>query len=95
MIANYTLLKQYVISVFESIGCNEQDAILAADVLVSADSRGIDSHGVARLAGYIRLFDHGRLNPKPNIKILNESPSVDRTFSLNSLALLLPAFFHS
>ena len=75
MIANYTLLKQYVISVFESIGCNEHDANLAADVLVSADSRGIDSHGVARLAGYIRLFDHGRLNPKPNIKILHESPS--------------------
>jgi LDH2 family malate/lactate/ureidoglycolate dehydrogenase len=75
MVANYTLLKQYVISVFESIGCSEQDATLAADVLVSADSRGIDSHGVARLAGYIRLFDHGRLNPKPNIKILHESPS--------------------
>ena len=75
MVANYTLLKQYVISVFESIGCSEQDATLAADVLVSADARGIDSHGVARLAGYIRLFDHGRLNPKPNIKILHESPS--------------------
>jgi LDH2 family malate/lactate/ureidoglycolate dehydrogenase len=75
MIADYNLLKQYVISVFESIGCNEPDATLAADVLVSADARGIDSHGVARLAGYIRLFDHGRLNPKPLIKILHESPS--------------------
>ena len=75
MIADYNLLKQYVISVFESIGCNEPDATLAADVLVSADARGIDSHGVARLAGYIRLFDHGRLNPKPHIKILHESPS--------------------
>lgn len=40
MIADYTLLKQFVISVFESIGCNEQDAFLAADVLVSADARG-------------------------------------------------------
>lgn len=75
MQANFFQLKQFVISVFTAIGCSEADAELAADVLVSADARGIDSHGVARLAGYVRLFDHGRLNTKPNIKILHESPS--------------------
>ncbi len=75
MQADFFQLKQFVISVFTSIGCSEEDAELAADVLVSADARGIDSHGVARLAGYVRLFDHGRLNTKPNIKILHESPS--------------------
>jgi LDH2 family malate/lactate/ureidoglycolate dehydrogenase len=75
MQADFYQLKQFVISVFTSIGCSEADAELAADVLVSADARGIDSHGVARLAGYVRLFDHGRLNTKPNIKILHESPS--------------------
>ena len=75
MQADYIRLKNFVVSVFESIGCSEVDAHLAADVLVSADARGIDSHGVARLAGYIRLYDHGRLNPQPSIKILHESPS--------------------
>lgn len=75
MQADFFQLKQFVISVFTSIGCSDEDAELAADVLVSADARGIDSHGVARLAGYVRLFDHGRLNTKPNIKILHESPS--------------------
>ena len=75
MQADYLLLKKFVSSVFESIGCPEEDAHLAADVLVSADARGIDSHGVARLAGYIRLYDHGRLNPSPKIHILHESPS--------------------
>ncbi len=75
MQADYIRLKNFVVSVFESIGCSEADAFLAADVLVSADARGIDSHGVARLAGYVRLYDHGRLNPTPNIKILHESPS--------------------
>jgi LDH2 family malate/lactate/ureidoglycolate dehydrogenase len=75
MQADFYQLKQFVISVFTSIGCSEADAELAADVLVSADARGIDSHGVARLAGYVRLFDYGRLNTKPNIKILHESPS--------------------
>lgn len=75
MLVDYNRLSDFVISVFQSIGCSEADAYLASEVLVSADARGIDSHGVARLAGYVRLFDHGRLNTKPNIKILHESPS--------------------
>ena len=75
MQADYHLLKKYVASVFIAIGCSEEDAALASDVLVSADARGIDSHGVARLAGYVRLFDNGRLNTKPQVKVLHETPS--------------------
>jgi LDH2 family malate/lactate/ureidoglycolate dehydrogenase len=75
MQADYQLLKKYVASVFTAIGCSEQDADLASDVLVSADARGIDSHGVARLAGYVRLYDNGRLNTKPQVKVLHETPS--------------------
>jgi LDH2 family malate/lactate/ureidoglycolate dehydrogenase len=75
MQADYHLLKKYVASVFTAIGCNEEDAQLASDVLVSADARGIDSHGVARLAGYVRLYDNGRLNTNPQVKVLHETPS--------------------
>lgn len=75
MQADYHLLKKYVASVFTAIGCSDEDAALASDVLVSADARGIDSHGVARLAGYVRLFDNGRLNTKPQVKVLHETPS--------------------
>lgn len=75
MQADFNRLLNFVASVFESIGTPEIQAQLAAEVLVSADARGIDSHGVARLAGYVRLFDHGRLNPNPQIKIVHESPS--------------------
>lgn len=68
-------LRNFTKNVFISIGCPEDDATLASDVLVSADLRGVDSHGIARLAGYVRLYDHGRLNPSPQIKIVHESPS--------------------
>lgn len=68
-------LKAFVTQIFQAIGCDEKDALLASDVLVSADLRGIDSHGVARLAGYVRLFDNGRLNTKPEMKILHQTPS--------------------
>ncbi len=68
-------LRTFTESIFQAIGCPDADARLAADVLLSADLRGVDSHGVARLPGYVRLYDLGRLNPQPDIKIVHESPS--------------------
>ena len=41
-------LTQLAKSVFLAMGCPPHQAQLAADVLVSADLRGIDSHGLAR-----------------------------------------------
>ncbi|PWJ58215.1 LDH2 family malate/lactate/ureidoglycolate dehydrogenase [Dyadobacter jejuensis] len=69
------VLKDFTRQVFLSIGCSQEDAELASTVLISADLRGVDSHGIARLAGYVRLFDHGRLNPTPKIKVVYQTPS--------------------
>lgn len=71
----YDKVWQFTNEVFLKMGCPADDAKLAADVLVSADLRGIDSHGVARLIGYVRLWDAERINPTPNIKIVHETPS--------------------
>ncbi len=57
------------------MGCSEEDATLASKVLVSADARGIDSHGVARLTGYVRLWEAKRINAVPNIHVIHETPS--------------------
>ncbi len=57
------------------IGCPEVHAQIGADVLLSADMRGVDSHGVARLSGYVRLWEKGRINTNPNIKVVHETPS--------------------
>lgn len=57
------------------MGCNEKDAALAAEVLLSADLRGIDSHGVARLSGYVRLWEVKRINARPDMNIVHETPS--------------------
>lgn len=61
--------------VFEHCGMNSPDASLAAEVLLSADLRGIDSHGVARLSGYVRLWEAQRANMNPQISIVHETPS--------------------
>ncbi len=75
MIYEYSYLQNFIRQVFLSIGCPEADATLASKVLISADLRGVDSHGTARLSGYVRLYDNGRLNPNPNITIVHETPS--------------------
>lgn len=57
------------------MGCSHNDADTAATVLLSADLRGVDSHGVARLGGYVRLWEAKRINATPAIKIIHETPS--------------------
>ena len=74
-IYSYTELYQFALKVFTSIGCSNEDASLASSVLLSADLRGIDSHGIARLVGYVRLWEVGRINAQPNIQIVHETPS--------------------
>ncbi len=72
---SYEQLYQYTTGVFTHIGCSEKDAYTAAKVLLSADLRGIDSHGIARLTGYVRLWESARVNATPDIRITHETPS--------------------
>jgi LDH2 family malate/lactate/ureidoglycolate dehydrogenase len=72
---SYSRLAAFTASVFRAMGCPEKDADTAAEALLSADLRGIDSHGVARLSGYVRLWQAGRIVAKPDIRIIHESPS--------------------
>jgi L-2-hydroxycarboxylate dehydrogenase (NAD+) len=74
-IYNYHTLLNFTRSVFQKIGSSPEQARLAAQVLLRADLRGIDSHGVARLSGYVRLWEVKRVNAKPVIRIVHESPS--------------------
>src|SRR3954467_8759902 len=57
------------------MGCNPEHAATATTALLAADVRGIDSHGVARLSGYVRLWQAKRINATPNIQIVHETPS--------------------
>lgn len=73
-VTNTQLLK-FCFEVFTACGMPTDDAKLAADVLVSADLRGIDSHGVARLSGYVRLWEAKRANMQAMPKIIHQTPS--------------------
>ena len=57
------------------MGSSNINAETAAKVLLSADTRGVDSHGIARLSGYTRLWETGRVNANPDIQVVHETPS--------------------
>lgn len=88
----YEHLHQFTIDVLKKIGCSDADAKVAADVLVSADLRGVDSHGVARLSGYVRLWEKGRINATPNIRITYETPSTAVVDGDGGLGLVVAPF---
>lgn len=75
MLINPSTLRVFTQNIFLAIGCSAEHATLAADVLLRSDLRGIDSHGVARLSGYVRLWEKNRINPKPDIRIVHETPT--------------------
>ncbi|RCH54941.1 Ldh family oxidoreductase [Mucilaginibacter hurinus] len=90
----YTLqqLTEFTRDIFKAIGCNQKDAALAADVLLRSDLRGIDSHGIARLSGYVRLWEKGRINVMPNIKIVHETPTTATVDGDAGLGLVVAPF---
>jgi len=70
----YEYLKDFVKEIFLKIGCSLEDAELVSDVLLEAELRGINSHGVIRIKDYVRLWEVGRINSKPNIKVKYQTP---------------------
>ncbi|GJM27888.1 MAG: malate dehydrogenase [Cyclobacteriaceae bacterium] len=57
------------------MGCSLEQAELASKVLIDADLKGIDSHGIARLQGYVRLWEKDRINSSPDIRVVHQTPS--------------------
>jgi LDH2 family malate/lactate/ureidoglycolate dehydrogenase len=69
-------LRQMTHDVIAKMGVPSADAELAADVLVTADVRGHESHGVSNmLRAYVTGFGNGQINPRPNWEIVRARPS--------------------
>ena len=71
-------LQIFVARVFEGLGMPEADAAMEAEVLVWANLRGIDSHGVQRVGEYAARVDQGVMNPRPDIRIEKETAAILR-----------------
>jgi len=92
MIYSYEQLHTFTLHILSKIGCSKEQAKTAADVLLSADVRGVDSHGVARLSGYVRLWEKGRINATPNVRVVHETPSTAVVDGDGGLGLVVAPF---
>ena len=89
---SYQQLFDFSKKIFQKIGCSPGHADTAAKTLLSADLRGIDSHGIARLSGYVRLWEVKRVNATPDIKIIHETPSTAVIDGDSGLGLVVAPF---
>ncbi|HLP45642.1 MAG TPA: Ldh family oxidoreductase, partial [Candidatus Kapabacteria bacterium] len=67
-------LEEFTKKVFLQLGMNEEDARVSADVLIRADRRGIESHGVARLQRYVDDIKSGVIKINTEIQTIVETP---------------------
>jgi LDH2 family malate/lactate/ureidoglycolate dehydrogenase len=82
-------LREFTQRVLQHFGVPAPDAAGASDVLAAADLRAIDSHGVARLHTYFEMLSLGRINPRPKIHIVRETPSTATVDGDNGLGLVV------
>lgn len=68
-------LRAFCERVFQKLDVPEEDARITADVLVAADLRGIDSHGVARLRRYVEGLRSGMMVARPQERVVRETPA--------------------
>lgn len=92
MLIPATTLRTFTQNIFLAMGCSDAHAVLAADVLLKSDLRGIDSHGVARLSGYARLWEKKRINTRPNIRIVHETATTATVDGDSGLGLVVAPF---
>jgi ureidoglycolate dehydrogenase (NAD+) len=69
-------LKAFTEEVFVAAGLPPADAAIEAEVLVWANLRGVDSHGVLRIPSYLSGIESGAMNPTPDVRVVKETPAM-------------------
>ena len=70
------VLLAFATQAFVKVGMPEEDAAWSAETLVQAELRGVSSHGIIRLPGYVKRFEAGMLNPKPEIRVVRDGGAI-------------------
>jgi LDH2 family malate/lactate/ureidoglycolate dehydrogenase len=83
-------LQHRVTGLFQWAGLPAAEAALAADALVSADLRGVESHGVSNMFRvYLDWLRNGTVNARPNWKLTRETLATANMDADRGLGLVL------
>jgi LDH2 family malate/lactate/ureidoglycolate dehydrogenase len=66
-------LRAFTQEIFTRVGVPPADSAIQADVLVWANLRGVDSHGVLRIPWYVELLESGLMKARPNVQVVVET----------------------
>ncbi len=69
-------LERLTRDIFVARGVPPDDAAWIASLLIRANLRGHDSHGVIRIPQYVAALTSGTLNPKPQMRLVVDTPTV-------------------
>jgi L-2-hydroxycarboxylate dehydrogenase (NAD+) len=68
--------RDFIVRALRAVGVGASDAGDVANVLVAADLRGVESHGIARLETfYVRRIEAGVVNARPRYTVLSDRPA--------------------
>ncbi len=85
-------LRAFAESAFQRVGVSADDARHAANTLIDADLRGIESHGVARLDRvYLQSLESKMTAPGPEWRIVQETAATARVDGANGLGIAIGA----
>src|ERR1700730_4955803 len=65
-------LEAFISSALVSVGVATEDASQVAALMAESDAHGGDAHGIFRLQQYVSQIENGGINPRPNIRVINE-----------------------
>ena len=82
---NHIELTSFTANLFKAMGCSVSHAQTVAEVLIAAELRGIPSHGLMRVKDYYQMVASGRINVKPNVSVLHQTPSTATVDGDNAL----------
>ena len=71
-IIDFESLRRFCAQAYRAVGVPAEEADIAADLLARSDLRGVASHGVMRLAIYIKRLEMDYVRPKLNFKVIRE-----------------------
>ena len=66
-------LRAFAAACFDGVGMVPDHARQLAQLLVDSDLRGVRSHGSTAIGGYSRQLRDGRLNARPDIRVVKET----------------------
>ena len=75
VLVNEERLLNFSIACFEKAGLTHEHAACISRLLVNSDLRGVRSHGTQTVNRYCGGFESGGLNPRPNIRVIHETPT--------------------